>query len=41
MILSGNAIRERLNDGPIFRESIWDESSIKEPAKLSESLRTA
>ena len=38
MILSGEAIRERLNDGQIFRRGSWVEGSIKE---ASYALRIA
>ena len=38
MILSGEAIRERLNDGQIFRSGSWVEGSIKE---ASYALRIA
>ena len=38
MILSGEAIRERLENGQIFREGSWDEDSLKE---ASYALRIA
>ena len=38
MILSGEAIRERLNDGQIFRHGSWVEGSLKE---ASYALRIA
>ena len=38
MILSGEAILERLKDGQIFREGTWNEASIME---ASYALRLA
>lgn len=38
MILGGDAIRERLNDGEILRDGTWEDSSIKE---ASYALRIA
>ena len=38
MILSGDAIRARLNDGEIFRKDTWDEKHLKE---ASYALRVA
>ena len=38
MILSGKAIRERLDEGEIFREGTWDEGGLKE---ASYALRLA
>ena len=43
MILSGNAIRERLNDGEIFEEGTWDKRPTNEGAikEASYALRVA
>lgn len=40
MILGGTIIRQRLENGEIFREGTWEESCIKEASTISVWLLT-